>query len=54
MATRSSAGTPGMLLRRNLLDAFLLMVVLSLHQQNLVLREVLENIRQCAQILVSQ
>ena len=53
MTTSSSGSTPGMLLRGNSLDASLLMVVLSLYSQDLVLRELLENIRQCAQSLAS-
>ena len=53
MTTSSSGSTPGMLLRGNSLDASLLMMMLSLHQHNLVLREVLEIIRQCAQSLAS-
>ena len=53
MTTSSSGGTPGMLLRGNSLNASLLMMVLYLHQQDLVLRELLENITQCAQSLAS-
>ena len=49
--TSSSGGTLEMLLRGNSLDASLLMMVLSLHQQGLVLRELLENIRRCSQSL---
>ena len=54
MTTSSSGSTPGMLFRGNSLDASWLMMVLSLHKQYMVLRELLENIRQCAQSLASQ
>ena len=54
MIPSSSGGTPGMLSRGNSLDASLLMMVLSLHQQGLVLRELLENIRKCTQSLASE